>query len=424
MVNYFLVFTLIFFYQHNFSLLAQNSSELRTKQRELNTLKTEIAALEKEIQEKIKKEKESFDILQKFDKQSYLLNKMINQYRTEQKQKEEQILAAEKRIYSLEYEINKLQVNYSKYVKAVYKKKQTSTFDLLFDSESVSQAIKRIFYLKKFSDWREKDLRKLEKSKQELLLARQQLEIEKAEKDFTVKEKLEEENTLKQKMLMRKQLLASLRKDKTELKNELAAKKKAEISIKNLISKLNEEKLKFERELKEKSKLVRDKSEIVKKESDLTKTRSDKKISYEKKSKTSTVDSFEKFKGNLNWPVNNGKIIRRYGENINPALRTVTLNYGVDIKVTSDMRVYSVASGLISAIEWIPGYGSIIIITHSDDYRTVYSHLSEIYVDEGDFVNSGDVIAKVAESLTGNILHFEIWNSRENQNPEIWLAKK
>ena len=102
----------------------------------------------------------------------------------------------------------------------------------------------------------------------------------------------------------------------------------------------------------------------------------------------------------------------------------VTLNYGVDISAKNDMNVRCVADGVISAIDWLPGYGSVIIVTHKGDYRTVYSHLSEIFVDEGEEIKAGKVIAKIGDSLEGKVLHFEIWNSRENQNPELWLAHK
>jgi murein hydrolase activator len=75
-------------------------------------------------------------------------------------------------------------------------------------------------------------------------------------------------------------------------------------------------------------------------------------------------------------------------------------------------------------IDWLPGYGSVVIVTHKGDFRTVYSHLSEIYVREGDKVRLGSLIGKVGESLEGNVLHFEIWNSRNKQDPENWLAKR
>lgn len=421
------ILTLIFiFFLLPFGFFPQEN-ELNTKKKELSSLKSEISSLEKVIQSKIQKEKETYIILQNYDKQSFLLNKIINQYRNEQKLKEEQIANTEKNIKFLEEEINKLQLNYSKYVNAVYRKRISSNLAVLFDSESISQAVRRIFYLKKFSERREKDLIKFENKKNELTAAKQQLEIDKSEMDLLIKEKSAEEKLLSSKILERKKLIAALRNDKNELKKELDAKKKSEISIRNIIAKLSEEKLKRDQEEKEKLKKMNDKlSSTVKKDKELTNRQLNIKSQASKSNEiaANNFPSFEKSKGKLNWPVTNGKIVKRYGEQLNQKLKTVTLNYGVDIKVTSDLTVRSVSNGVISAIEWIPGYGSVIIISHSDEYRTVYSHLNSIFVHEGDIVQAGQVIATVGEGIDGYILHFEIWNSRENQNPEIWLAKK
>jgi len=126
----------------------------------------------------------------------------------------------------------------------------------------------------------------------------------------------------------------------------------------------------------------------------------------------------------MRWPVRKGKVIKKFGKNRNRRLNTVTVNYGIDIKVFSDMNVKSVAEGVVSAIDWIPGYGSVVIVSHKGNYRTVYSHLDKIYVSEGDRINSNFGIGKVGESINGYILHFEIWKSRKNQNPEVWLARR
>ncbi len=59
------------------------------------------------------------------------------------------------------------------------------------------------------------------------------------------------------------------------------------------------------------------------------------------------------------------------------------------------------------------------LISHNEDYRTVYGHLAEIVVPEGDKVNVGTVLAKVGESVDGEVLHFEIWKARLNHDPEL-----
>ena len=138
---------------------------------------------------------------------------------------------------------------------------------------------------------------------------------------------------------------------------------------------------------------------------------------------TSTFSSFTELKGNMLWPLRRGKIVKGFGQNRNTELKTVTVNYGVDISA-KDPNVRCVAEGIVSAIDWLPGYGTVIIISHKDDYRTVYSHLAEIFVEEGDRIGAGKVIAMIGESVEGKVLHFEIWNSRTNQNPTEWLAKK
>ncbi|MGE5683137.1 MAG: murein hydrolase activator EnvC family protein, partial [Bacillota bacterium] len=90
----------------------------------------------------------------------------------------------------------------------------------------------------------------------------------------------------------------------------------------------------------------------------------------------------------------------------------------------AESGVKAVLDGIVSTVNWVPGYGSVLIVTHKNNVRTVYGHLGEIFVNEGSRVTAGSVIGKVGESLDGNILHFEVWNERSNQNPEAWLSKK
>jgi murein DD-endopeptidase MepM/ murein hydrolase activator NlpD len=45
-------------------------------------------------------------------------------------------------------------------------------------------------------------------------------------------------------------------------------------------------------------------------------------------------------------------------------------------------------------------------------------------VDEGDRVREGDALGKSGESLTGSVLHFEIYKEREKLDPEQWLRPR
>jgi len=129
-------------------------------------------------------------------------------------------------------------------------------------------------------------------------------------------------------------------------------------------------------------------------------------------------------KGRLPWPVANGRVVEKFGEHENPNLKTVTLNYGIDIAVPENAEVRSVADGEVSRIFWLPSYGNLIIIDNYNGLRTVYSHLADIFVKEGEKVNAAEAVGAVGESLSGSILHFEVWLEKNKQDPEVWLSKK
>ena len=403
-------------------LFPQDEDQIEEKKSQLFLLRNEIAQLENELSQKTQKEKESFEALENYNKQAFLLNKVINKLRKEEAIQQKEITNLEKEIKSIEKEINLLKDNYAKYVVALYKKGTYNELESIVNAESLRQAVVRIHYLHKFSERRKFDLEEFKFKKQKLFSAKSRMEFEKRKKAQLVAVKKSDEGQLENKLDERRRVLSSIKKDKAELLKTLTVKKQSQEHIKSLIAKLVEkaERRKREEELRGKQLLASKDGEIVS-ESDLIEE-SD--VGVEYSLNTSTFSSFTELKGNMLWPLHNGKIVKRFGQNRNAELKTVTVNYGVDISLKKDPNVRCVAEGIVSAIDWLPGYGSVIIVSHRGDYRTVYGHLAEIYIDEGDKVATGKVIAKIGESVDGKVLHFEIWNSRTNQNPEKWLAKK
>jgi murein hydrolase activator len=105
-------------------------------------------------------------------------------------------------------------------------------------------------------------------------------------------------------------------------------------------------------------------------------------------------------------------------------LKTVTQNTGIDIAARPGSAVSAVADGEVATIWWLPSYGNLVILNHYNGYRTVYAHLAEIRVIEGEKVKEGDFIGASGEALEGPRLHFEVWKEREKQNPELWLGRQ
>ena len=403
-------------------IFSQEAEQIEEKKEELVTIRQEISNLEDELSKKSEREKESYEALDNYNKQAYLLNKLINKLRKEEASQQKEINGLSKQIKSIEDETKVIRDNYAKYVIALYKKGSYNELESIVNAKSFHQAVVRIQYLRKFSERRKEDLEKLKTRKKELTQIKTKLEAEKKVKAKLVSEKKTDEFQLNTKLEERKKVLASIKKDKEQLQTTLTAKRRSQEQIRLLIAKLVDEaeRKRKEEELKRQQMLASKEGKILNEETLNEASSSD----YDYSLSTSKFSSFSDLKGDMIWPLHNGKIVKGFGKTRNEDLNTVTLNYGVDISAQNDLNVRCVADGVVSAIDWLPGYGSVIIISHQGEYRTVYSHLSEIFVEEGDEVKTGKVIAKIGESVEGKVLHFEIWSSRENINPENWLAQK
>ncbi len=170
-------------------LFPQDENQIEEKKSELFLLRNEIFQLENELSQKTKKEKESFEALENYNKQAFLLNKVINKLRKEEAIQQKEITNLEKEIKSIEEEINLLKDNYAKYVLALYKKGTYNELESIVNAESLRQAVVRIHYLRKFSERRKFDLEEFKFKKQKLFAAKSRIELEKRKKALLVAEK-------------------------------------------------------------------------------------------------------------------------------------------------------------------------------------------------------------------------------------------
>lgn len=117
------------------------------------------------------------------------------------------------------------------------------------------------------------------------------------------------------------------------------------------------------------------------------------------------------------WPVN-GKIISGFGN------RGKSMHNGIDIKSESGTPIKAAADGIVTYSQnTLQGYGNAIIITHENDFTTLYAHNSVNLVKEGQKVKQGEIIGKVGQTgrATTPHLHFELWKGLIAQNPAIYL---
>ncbi len=117
------------------------------------------------------------------------------------------------------------------------------------------------------------------------------------------------------------------------------------------------------------------------------------------------------------WPVE-GRLGDIFDETENKRHMGIDISspMGTPIKASSGGRV--IYSG-----NTIKGYGNLIILRHSEEYVTIYAHNQVNLVEEGEWVEKGQVIGKVGQSgrASGPHLHFEIRRNNKPVNPLLFL---
>lgn len=93
---------------------------------------------------------------------------------------------------------------------------------------------------------------------------------------------------------------------------------------------------------------------------------------------------------------------------------------GVDIASQPGTPIYAAAAGqVVTAQYWGGAYGHYVKIGHGNGLYTLYAHNSKLYVNPGDYVEQGQLIAAMGRTgrATGNHCHFEIINNGRYLDP-------
>jgi len=109
-----------------------------------------------------------------------------------------------------------------------------------------------------------------------------------------------------------------------------------------------------------------------------------------------------------------------FGWRIHPITGDRRFHAGTDIGAPTGTPILAAARGQIESANWLGGYGLAVIINHGSAQQSLYGHMSEIFVQPGQWVEPGTVIGRVGSTgnSTGPHLHFEVRHLTQNG----WVA--
>lgn len=135
--------------------------------------------------------------------------------------------------------------------------------------------------------------------------------------------------------------------------------------------------------------------------------------------------NFASNKGKLPWPVRTGVVVRRFGSQPHPVVKTVTVNSnGVHIETEVGASARAVFGGTVSEVQAVPGANKAVMVRHGD-FLTIYNNLSKVSVKRGDVVSLGQDIGQVATNSSSGktTLYFLIYRNMDKLDPSEWVLR-
>jgi septal ring factor EnvC (AmiA/AmiB activator) len=301
----------------------------------------------------------------------------------------------------------------------------------LFSSQSISQAYRRLRYLKEFSDYRKRQAIEIIAIEEKVALQQQTLTQTRDAKEALRMQKEAESQKLKLEQQKENRTFLSLKGKEKNLHAQLSKQQRVANELNNKIEQLIAEEIRRSEERKREAarqaaaKQSKTPSHAVIATTPSVKTK-ESSVDFLTKEEQLVAGNFAANKGRLPWPVEKGFISGHFGIQPHPVLQHVTTNNkGIYIQTPRNADARVVFDGVVTERFSIPGSNNAIIVKHGN-YRTVYANLTTIYVREGQHVNAKQKIGKIFsddENGGKTELYLMIWQDKTPLNPEIWLVR-
>ena len=318
----------------------------------------------------------------------YKNQQKLENARTSLDQSKKEIASAEKELQSIEVQYQRAAEEYtnlnsilSAHIRKVFKTQRKAFFELFITSEDINMLVDRVYFQKLILKDDEIRMRNAREKAQEMAYLKNNIESRKA--------RLE-------------QSIASMNSQKNYIQSAIAKNE-------NMIEKLKNDRVAYEKAMRELNQQSEKLSHYINKSS-----------SGNKVATVAPSSGFIK-------PIQ-GRITSPFGYRIHPIFGSRTFHSGVDIGGPNNGAIKASNSGKVIYSGWYGGYGKVVIIEHGvingKPVSTLYAHMSTIKVSNGQQVTKGQVVGYEGTTgySTGPHCHFEVRINGKPNNPGSYVA--
>ncbi len=382
----------------------QSRSSLENQRKDLNR---QIETTSKNLEKTSKSRKLEAKKLETLQEKVKSRSEKLSGIRTELNSINAKIDFNSEKIAEHSAELENIKLAYKKVLLLLYRNNTTfRLIDLIFAPEQFHEQYIRHYYLKKLQKSYYQKASKLMKEQEQMNDELKFLNSNKAEKKQKLRSSKEQGGDLNDELEKQEKQFRELSSKETKLKKELAAQEASK-------KKLN---LKIEQLIKEQISASKNSSRSYESAKNKNNSGNYTDINY------TETGSFAAKKGQLPKPIK-GIIVSGFGKHRHPIFEQIyTYNNGIDFKASSATAVRAVHDGIVVSVFAVPGNGNAVMLKHGEFYST-YSNLETVTAKRGDKLKTGAQLGMVGRDInSGNyILHFEIWEGKNKEDPEDWL---
>ncbi len=402
---------LLFFFITSIAF-AQTSEQQKLEQKKAQILK-EIADNKARLESEKKKEK---SVLKQITQQKNLINlrqKLLSATAKQTRLLSDDIYLTQLEMNKLNRELKVLREDYEKMIVKSYKSRnEQSRIMFVLSSENFLQAYKRIQYMKQYAGFRKMQGEEIKEKQQKLQQAEINLQNSKKEKEKVLVETEKEKQELEKEKKEQERLVKLIQKDKKKYTAEINKKQKEAKAIDAKIKKIIADEI-----------AAANKRNAAKTGTAAPKTGTAAASKFVLSAEGKVVsDNFKANKGKLPWPVVDGYISLKHGDQPHPVHKNLTIhNSGVEISTKPGSSARAVFGGEVLQVQVISANNKAVYIQHGD-FITVYLNLSSVSVTKGQKVTIKQNIGKIHTDSSGSaVIKFLVLQNTTTLNPESWL---
>jgi len=393
-----LLFFLLYNFFFGFDAYSQSRQQLEEQRKEILE---EIEEISRFLNETQQSQRESVAKLNLLTAQVNQFNRLITGINAEITYADRQISETTVTVNRMTNEIEKMKMEYARLVYQAYKNRgQYNKLVYVLSAKDFNEAYRRMKYFRQYSEYRKKQVDEIKIKQEELRDVIAQLTAQKDEKEKLLAQQRQESKRLEAVKTEQNREVNNLKSQERRLRTQLTTQQQKEKRLQTEIEKI---------------------ITAEARKSGATTTNLYDKLTPEE---ILIANNFKGNKGRLPWPTERGTITGKYGSNYNPILKSNLESKGIDITTVGGADVRAVFDGEI--LEIVLLLGDVAIVVRHGNYFTIYSNLAEVKVKKGDKVKTKDIIGKVytVKGEKTAVLHFEIWEEFNKQNPELWIVKQ